>query len=61
MLRANNENWMAVLKKIAYRDARKDALDIKEANRVQKVDKDDLADDSLMTALIPNPLINRTV
>ena len=61
LLRANNENWMAVMKKIAYRDARKDALDIKEATRKQKVHKENLAADPLLTALIPNPLINRTI
>ena len=39
--------------KIAYRDARKDALDLKKIEKPVEKDKDQIVDDSMLTGILP--------
>ena len=52
-----DRNWNEVMKKIAYRDARKDALDL-ERKEKQK-DRNEYDDNSFLTTMIPvTPLLS---
>ena len=49
-LRENDDNWLQVMNKIAYRDARKDALDLK---KIEKPIEKEIVDDSMLTSMLP--------
>ena len=52
-----DRNWNEVMKKIAYRDARKDALDLER--KVKQKDRNEYDDNSFLTSMIPaTPLLS---
>ena len=52
-LRANDENWQEVMKRIAARDAKKEALHLEKVEKPKDEKLDERADDALLTSLLP--------
>lgn len=53
-----DSNWDEVMKKIAYRDARKDALDLERIEKLKDKNEKEYTDNSFLTGLIPTPMMS---
>ena len=53
-----DSNWDEVMEKIAYRDARKDALDLERIEKLKDKNEKEQADNSFLTGLIPTTMMS---